>query len=113
MHVLAQAIESVTEIPWLFSAAAARRASSVCIPATNREERRRPIEEASEKRRMEVFRDSAMNVLRRKGISGRGQPVILAQLRLRLQKAPKQNALRLHSRLHSLTGRLSENSKDN
>jgi hypothetical protein len=62
---------------------------------------------------MEVFRDSAMNVLRRKGISGRGQPVILAQLRLRLQKAPKQNALRLHSRLHSLTGRLSENSKDN
>jgi hypothetical protein len=48
-----------------------------------------------------------MNVLRKKGISGSGarigfptvypiQPVILAQVSLRLQKALEQNAVRLH-----------------
>jgi hypothetical protein len=62
---------------------------------------------------MEVFRESAMNVLRRKGISGTEQPVILAQLRLRLQKQRNQNALRLHSRLRSFTARLSTISRDN
>jgi hypothetical protein len=56
------------------------------MPATKREDRRRPIAEPSEKRRMDLFLESAMNVLRKKGMSEGVQPVILAQVTLLLQK---------------------------
>jgi hypothetical protein len=41
------------------------------IPATNRDESRRPMDDASEKRRNLRFRESAMNVLRKKGMVGK------------------------------------------
>src|SRR5277367_3876082 len=62
-------LSRVAVMPWEFTVSAAFKTSSISIPATKRDDIRRPIVEDSEKRRRAELRDKAIKVERRRGIA--------------------------------------------
>ena len=77
-HAFAESIK-VAVMPLLFSVSAARRASSISIPATNRDDMRRPMRDCSENFLTVGFRDRAMKRGTQYWHLSSGTPPILAQ----------------------------------